>query len=333
MKKRIPFISVILPTYNEEKNIKSCLESIRRFDYPQNKVEIIVIDDYSTDRTVEIAKAFGSKIFYNGSHNCEIGRSIGLKKAKGELVLIIDADNILPGRYWLKKFVQPFLDNPHLAGVQSGWYSYEKKATMLNRYCALFGATKPLAFYLKKRCFLMATEKDWPYPETLQKNKKNYFLVKFTPSNLPTLGSQGYLAKRELILKTTYQPFFFHVDSVYESITQGHDLFAIVKVGIIHHHVDSFWNFHRKYYRDLRIFFALRHLRKDIYRTSKLELIKAILTMVTIVIPLVDSIKGFLKKRDSAWFLHPILCQTTLWLTFFMFLKWSVGFRDESFSY
>lgn len=329
MRKKWPSISLILPTFNEEKRLKDCLNSIKRQKYPPKKIELIIIDDESTDKTVEIAKSFGAKIFRNGSHNCERGRSIGLKKAKGDLVLIIDADNILPFSDWLERFAQPFLENPDLVGAQTGWYEYEKRSSPFNRYCALFGASKPLSFYLKKRNFLMATEKKWIYPQTLIEEKKNYFLVRFTTNNLPTLGSQGFLGKRKLLLKTNFKPFYFHMDSLYELVAEGHNLFAIIKTGIIHRHTDSFWLFHQKFYRDISRFFYQQGLRKYLYQTNKMRQAWAVLASLSFIIPLIDSLKGFLKKRDWVWFLHPFLCQTTLWLSFWAFLEWKLGFRNK----
>lgn len=80
-------ISAIILTKNEERNISDCLESVKWCD------EIIVIDDYSEDRTVNIAQKFGSKVFkhYLGEDFSQ-QRNFGLKKAKGDWILYIDAD-------------------------------------------------------------------------------------------------------------------------------------------------------------------------------------------------------------------------------------------------
>jgi len=84
-------ISAIVLTKNEEKNIKKCLESIR-----QLADEIIVIDDNSDDKTRKIAKNFGAKVFKRKlKDNFSNQRNFGLKKARGEWVLFIDADERL----------------------------------------------------------------------------------------------------------------------------------------------------------------------------------------------------------------------------------------------
>ncbi len=81
-------ISVIVLAKNEEKNLPGCLESIR-----QLADEILVIDDNSTDKTTEIAKKFGAKVFTHPlNNNFAQQHNFGLEKAKGQWVLFVDAD-------------------------------------------------------------------------------------------------------------------------------------------------------------------------------------------------------------------------------------------------
>lgn len=80
-------ISAVVLTKNEEKNIVDCIESLSFCD------EIIVIDDNSNDRTVELAKRTGAKVFTKDlNNNFSSQRNFGLDKAKGEWVLFVDAD-------------------------------------------------------------------------------------------------------------------------------------------------------------------------------------------------------------------------------------------------
>ena len=56
-----PSVSVIVSARNEEKNISSCIESLLKLDYPREKLEIIIINDRSTDKTGEVIKAYSQK--------------------------------------------------------------------------------------------------------------------------------------------------------------------------------------------------------------------------------------------------------------------------------
>ncbi|MBI4058683.1 glycosyltransferase family 2 protein [Candidatus Microgenomates bacterium] len=80
-------ISVIILTKNEEKNIEKCIKSVQFCD------EAIVIDDNSEDKTVEMAKKSGAKVFSHSLDNdFAQQRNFGLEKAKGDWVLFVDAD-------------------------------------------------------------------------------------------------------------------------------------------------------------------------------------------------------------------------------------------------
>lgn len=80
-------ISAVVLVKNEEKNIKECLETLRWCD------EIVVIDDYSEDKTAEIAKKHGAEVYKHAlNNNFAAQRNFGLEKTRGEWVLFIDAD-------------------------------------------------------------------------------------------------------------------------------------------------------------------------------------------------------------------------------------------------
>jgi len=102
-------ISIIIPTFNEEKYLPSLIDSVKKQDY--NDFEIIVADADSEDKTIEIAENFGCQIT-NGGLPAK-GRNEGAKIAKGNLLLFLDADTILPEDFFeraLKEFKERNLD-------------------------------------------------------------------------------------------------------------------------------------------------------------------------------------------------------------------------------
>lgn len=82
-------ISVIIATRNEEKNIGRCLKSVK--NQSLNDVETIVVDNYSTDRTTQIAQKMGAKVFQAGPER-SVQRNFGAQKATGKFLLFLDAD-------------------------------------------------------------------------------------------------------------------------------------------------------------------------------------------------------------------------------------------------
>jgi len=82
-----PKLSVIIITRNEEKNITDCLQSVKWAD------EIVVIDQSSTDKTVDICKNYTDRVFVVKAKNyCEPDRAVAVEKAKGKWILYLDAD-------------------------------------------------------------------------------------------------------------------------------------------------------------------------------------------------------------------------------------------------
>lgn len=92
--KSFSLVSIVITTKNEEKNIKNCLDSIVKQTYPQNKIEIIVVDNNSTDKTKEIALKYTDKV-YNYRPERSTQRNFGAKKSRGEYYLYLDADMAL----------------------------------------------------------------------------------------------------------------------------------------------------------------------------------------------------------------------------------------------
>lgn len=95
------FVSVVMPAFNEEKYIERALKSVRDLNYPKELIEIIVVDNGSTDRTVEIAKKYADEVLIHPDVKVGAVRNCGVKIAKGDVIAFIDSD-CLPAENWLK---------------------------------------------------------------------------------------------------------------------------------------------------------------------------------------------------------------------------------------
>lgn len=91
-RKSRPPVSVIVTTKNEEKNINNCLRSIK--DQTFKNIELIVVDNYSKDKTAEIAKRYANAVYLKGSERSS-QRNYGADVSNGEYLLFLDADMIL----------------------------------------------------------------------------------------------------------------------------------------------------------------------------------------------------------------------------------------------
>jgi len=105
-------VSVIIPTFQEEKYIGGTLANLVQF---APKVEIILVDGGSTDRTVQIAKFFADKILQIEERGISKARNYGAKCARGEIFIFLDADVIVPQGF-LRKVLKKF-KNPNVVGA------------------------------------------------------------------------------------------------------------------------------------------------------------------------------------------------------------------------
>ena len=110
-----PAVSIIVPAHNEEATIEKCLASLENMDYPSNKLDIILINDGSTDGTKKIMGNHVQKSKYTFKYletegvGAPKARNIGLKKAKGEHVAFTDADCVVE-KDWLRNLIKNFSD-------------------------------------------------------------------------------------------------------------------------------------------------------------------------------------------------------------------------------
>lgn len=102
-KKENPFVSVILPTYNEEYHIQSYIESLIAQTYPREYMEWIIIDGDSADSTREILqnyiKSYPITLIINIAYKTPISLNLGIKASKGDIIILFDAHAEFPSDY------------------------------------------------------------------------------------------------------------------------------------------------------------------------------------------------------------------------------------------
>ena len=103
-------VTIIIPAYNEEKIIDTCLESVSKLNYPVSKYEVLIVNDGSTDKTVEIAETFTNKyknmkLLTKKNGGKGSAQNLGLEHAKGIYILVTDADAVVE-KEWISKMVE-----------------------------------------------------------------------------------------------------------------------------------------------------------------------------------------------------------------------------------
>lgn len=137
----VPYVTIQLPVYNEMYVMKRLLNNIARIDYPNERLEIQVLDD-STDESFEENAAQIKKLQESGLDIQHVTRENrigfkagalkeGLKIANGEFIAIFDAD-FLPGKNWLQDTI-PYFKNPEIGVVQTRWGHINRDYSILTR--------------------------------------------------------------------------------------------------------------------------------------------------------------------------------------------------------
>ena len=294
-----------MPTYNNSRTIKKCLDGIFMQDYPKKNFEVIIVDGGSSDATLEICKNYSLKILKNKWRVEEKGRAIGIKAAKNEIVGFIDADNILLNKDFFIRIVEPFSDQEIIA-VDTLYFDYEKNDTAATKYCALLSGDDPYSIYLGLNDRLCFFNNKWTGMPNLTEDKGNYLKVKLYKGYIPAMGSNGFFVRREVFKKIKYDPFI-HTDFVNRLVENGYDTFGKAKIGLKHDLTD-FHDFFKKKIRRIK-----RRMKKEIkleyeHNIAKSKIFLTSIIFLTFIIPIFDAIRGFARKRDKVWIMHPLIC-------------------------
>jgi glycosyltransferase involved in cell wall biosynthesis len=309
-----PFVSFIIPTLNSSATLKACLDSILSQNYPSNRFEIIIADGGSSDSTVKIAEDAGARVVVNRLKTGEAGKAVAIREASGDILALVDSDNILDGANWLTQMVAPFAD-PDVAGSEPWAFVWDPEDSPVNRYCALVGANDPVAVFLgnyDRQSALSGRWTDLPVDST---DRGSWIKVRLDPGLHPTIGANGFTVRADLIKQLDIGDYYFDIDIVHRLVQLGHSTFAKVKIGIHHLYSSGLRAFQRKQLRRINDFHYYRRHGLRAYpwkNTSLVRLSVFALSTVTVFPLLAQSLQGYLRKPDRAWWLHAPMCWVTL---------------------
>src|SRR5271169_5180550 len=113
-----PFVTALIDTYNHEAMIGEAIASVLSQDFPASEIEVLVVDDGSTDRTPEIVLQFGPRVRLirktNGGQASAF--NLGIAEARGEIIAFLDGDD-----WWstnkVKRVAQVFVASPEVGFV------------------------------------------------------------------------------------------------------------------------------------------------------------------------------------------------------------------------
>ncbi len=305
-----PLISFVTPMREQDFRVIGLLHSIRQQNYPQEKIEIVIVDDGSAPAVLERCKEYGVKIVFNKEGRAEgkgRGKDIGIWESCGKYVVIAEADISLIGKEWINRMIAPLEESPVLFASVPKLY-VKKEDHIVNRYLSYVGVDPFAAF--------RSLEGQLAFGRVPLEDKGSYYQVKLNPFAPYCMGSNGFMFRRELIDKVG--DYAQDVEFIARLVKNGFLYFAIPKGAFVFHaNVKSFRDFLKKRWRWTRDYtrFYAKEKKDFVWVTDKTNFFTYVAKNLLVFPNLFLSLKNWYKDRDQAWLLHP----------FFLFISTSIN--------
>lgn len=309
-----PKVSFVIPTLNSEKVIRTCIDSIITQDYDPNLVEIVISDGGSKDRTLEILRSYKCyiNIVSNPLKTGEAGKAVGIRASIGDYIALIDSDNVLPNRDWLKQMIEPLINTSDAVGSEPWKFEWRATDGFIDRYCALMGMNDPICYFIGNYDRVNVISGKWTNVPHTQQEYENYIVASFSKDGIPTIGANGTVFRSSFLKNALNSDYLFDIDILEQTIyDQGSVSFIKVKNSIIHNYCGSdIGKFIRKQRRRINDLMYYREINARKYNWGfQTTGISIFIFESLLVFPLIaQSIMGYAKKPDTAWFFHPIAC-------------------------
>ncbi len=135
----LPPVTVVIPVKDRADELRRCLASLARLDYPQEKLQIIVVDDGSSDLSPTVAQQSGALVVFSGGtgRGPAAARNVGARAARGDILAFIDSD-CTASSGWLRELL-PAFDDPKTAAV-GGMVDGMRTSSPIDRYEAVMSS-------------------------------------------------------------------------------------------------------------------------------------------------------------------------------------------------
>lgn len=198
-----------------------------------------------------------------------------------------------------------------------------KEGGFIDRYCALTGVNDPLVLFIGNRDRYNFLAETWTSIPIEQEDKGDYILVKFSSPRHPTVGANGSIFRANILRDCLQGDYLFDIDITTKYMQQhGEAIFLMVKNDIVHDYCQgNIAKFAKKQRRRVRdyLFHRTKNNREYDWGFESMAgdvicpILLFIISCVTVFPLFIYSIRGYMKKKDSAWFFHPLACEITLW--------------------
>lgn len=342
-----PDITIIIATFNSEKTLGLVLDAVRRQDYPQNQLEILVIDGGSTDNTCSLAVGHGGVVIINPEIEPVSAKFLGLRRARGRYLVFLDHDEVMQDSSSLRRKYEVFAKESDVYAVIGSGYDTPDPRNIVRDYTNEFG--DPFSFFIyrlsKGSRFFIETIRDRYF---ITREYESYMVVDFTEMKvlpLIELVALGTMIDRDYF-HLNFPEAFSNKDCI------GHLFYFLVELSprvavtkddaLTHHSSESISLFLAKIRWRVKsnIYFLNQtgiagFSGRIRFGSSLLGFKKYLFPLYafSLIFPLLDACYLALTRRNVRYFLHVPLVLYTAGVIGYHLLLYSMGYRPIARSY
>jgi glycosyltransferase involved in cell wall biosynthesis len=298
------FVSIVTPTLNNGKILQFFFNHLRHQTY--KNIECLIVDGGSTDNTLKIAKKNKARIIKNPLVLSEPGVSLGMEKARGDLIIILAADNYFKDRKALEKIVNIFNDKTIYAAFPK--HDSQKNFSIFSKYHNVF--TDPFNHFVYGEA---ANARTFHRIYKTLFHNKIYDIYDYAKSpELPMIAlAQGFTVRAPF--KRKKQDYFDDCQPIIEIIKARKKIAYIHSLSIYHNTTSDLNHFIRKQRWATqnaleKKSYGISFRQKNLSAGQKLRIKLWPFYALSFVLPTLRAIWGLVEDREPLWLFHPINC-------------------------
>lgn len=302
----IPSFSIITPTFNSSSMMKAFFESIKKQNYPKEKISIIIIDGGSSDTTLAIAKKYKATILKNPYRLAEPGVFLGMEESHTDLKMVLAADNIFKDENAFQQIAKVFENKNIYAAFPK--HASEKNDNLFTKYHNNF--TDPFNHFIYGNA---ANARTYHKIYRIIEDNDNYRIFDFNSHEIkPVLAfAQGFTIRGSYSRNKKYMYDDFM--PVLELIKEKRQIAYLFSIPLYHKTTRDIAHFIKKQRWATQnalsqANYGISYRSKNLSTSQRLKIYIWPIYAFSAVLPIVRAVIGVVEDKKSIWLFHPVVC-------------------------
>jgi glycosyltransferase involved in cell wall biosynthesis len=319
-------LSIVIPTFNNEKHIAIFFASLKKQSYPKRLIEIIAVDGGSKDKTIPLLRKHKVRVFHNPYRLAEPGISIGIKKTRGDLIMILAMDNFYHDPDGIKTITNIFNDPTIYAAFPK--HDSEKNYNLFSRYHNTF--TDPFNHFIYGYAANARTFKR--IYKTIETNQiYDVYDYQLSPVKPMIALAQGFTIRSSF--QKRKEDFFDDCLPVIDLIDRGEKIAYVHSVSIYHDTTKSLSHFIRKQEWAtqnalLKKNYGVSHRINRLTQFQKVKVLFWPFYAFSTVLPFLRSVFGLLEDRNLIWLFHPVISWFSAYASISAIIRYTIAKKN-----